>query len=398
MTILYFYQYFSTPQGSWGTRVFEFAKRWSEKGDKIIVVTSIYDKSDLTSSGLSQDFSFNGVDVKVLNIKISNKQPKLQRIWTFIWYSILSSYYAVTIKADVVIASSGPITAGIPGLVAKFLRGRKLIFEVRDMWPEGAIQMGLISNPLLIKLAYKFERLCYKSSKKIVALSPGMENEIKEKGFNNVISVPNASDNDVFSRNTDDFVTPEWMKGKKVFLYTGNIGKVNNSFLIVHAAQLLKDDPNILFLFIGDGQQRDEILEYIRINQINNIRILGLMPKNDLVAFVQRAYIMLVPLEGKPILDTSSPNKLFDAMAAGIPVIQTTQGWIKTLLIENNCGFTVPYNNPEALAEVCTSIANNLELRNQMGLNSKKLATTEFERGNLSEKMRKTILEVVNNE
>ena len=122
MTILYFYQYFSTPQGSWGTRVFEFAKRWSEKGDKIIVVTSIYDKSDLTSSGLSQDFSFNGVDVKVLNIKISNKQPKLQRIWTFIWYSILSSYYAVTIKADVVIASSGPITAGIPGLVAKFLR------------------------------------------------------------------------------------------------------------------------------------------------------------------------------------------------------------------------------------------------------------------------------------
>ncbi|MCX6351896.1 MAG: glycosyltransferase, partial [Bacteroidetes bacterium] len=178
MTILYFYQYFSTPNGSFGTRVFEFSKRWAKKGDKIIVVTSIYDKSDLKASGISSKLNYEGVEVRVLNIVISNKYSFLYRIWTFFAYAILSSYYALVIKCDVIIASSGPITVGIPGLVGRYLRGRKLIFEVRDLWPEGAVQMGILNNKSLQKLAYAFEKWCYTAARKVVTLSPGMQNEI----------------------------------------------------------------------------------------------------------------------------------------------------------------------------------------------------------------------------
>src|SRR5690606_15584636 len=152
MKIVYFYQYFSTPNGSWGTRVYEFAKEWVDQGHEVTVVTSIYSKSDLVAEKLVEDQVFEGIKVKVLNVIIDNKQSFIKRILSFIKYSLLSSYYAIKLPADVVIASSGPITIGIPGLISKYIRGRKLIFETRDLWPEGAIELGIIKNKNIKKI------------------------------------------------------------------------------------------------------------------------------------------------------------------------------------------------------------------------------------------------------
>jgi len=115
MKIVYFYQYFSTPKGSWGTRVYEFAKEWVKEGHEVTVVTSVYSKSDIKAEKLIEDQYFEGIHVKIINVTIDNKQPFLKRIWSFIQYSLLSSYYALTLPADIVIASSGPITVGLPG-------------------------------------------------------------------------------------------------------------------------------------------------------------------------------------------------------------------------------------------------------------------------------------------
>ena len=124
MKILIFYQYFTTPKGAWGTRIYEFANKWVEEGHDVTVVSSIYSKSDLKTEKFVEEQYFNGIKVKVLNIKIDNKQSFLKRVFTFIAYSVVSSWYALSIKADVVIASSGPITVGIPGLIAKRFRKR----------------------------------------------------------------------------------------------------------------------------------------------------------------------------------------------------------------------------------------------------------------------------------
>src|SRR5438045_2360803 len=147
MTILYFYQYFCSPKGSWGTRVYEFARRWAKKGDKVIVVTSIYDKSDLSATGISSRLNIAGFDKQVIN------------------------------------------------------------------------------NPFIQKLSYKFERMCYKAAHTIVTLSPGMKANIENRfHLKNVESVPNASDNELFTTDTSGFQLPEWAAEKKIFLYTGNIG------------------------------------------------------------------------------------------------------------------------------------------------------------------------------
>ena len=151
MTIVYFYQYFTTPKGSYGTRVYEFTKKWVERGHKVIVVTSVYSKSDIKATKFLETQEVDGIIVKIINVTIDNKQSFLKRIYTFLVYSFFSIFYAFTLKCDLVISSSGPITVGIPGLIAKIFRGKKFIFEVRDLWPEGPIELGVLKNKLFQK-------------------------------------------------------------------------------------------------------------------------------------------------------------------------------------------------------------------------------------------------------
>ena len=387
MDIVYFYQYFSTPQGSWGTRVFEFGKRWVAQGHKVTVISSIYYKSDLQASGISSRYNYEGVDVIVLNIAINNKHSIGRRIKSFLSYALLSSIYSLILKADVVIASSGPITVTIPGLAARLFRGCKLIMEVRDLWPEGAIEMDIIKDKRAQRAAYKLAKTSYDKAAAVVTLSPGMKQYLQDKyGYNHVYAIPNAADNDLFGTPTP-FTVPREYIGKKIYLYTGNIGEVNNSYLILNAAKQLKERDDILFLFIGDGQLKEELVAVVEREGLGNVKFLGLMPKSELVGWVQASYYMLVPLQPKPILDTSSPNKLFDAFAAGVPVIQTTQGWIKEDLDQYNAGLTINGGKPEELVEAVLQTADNQQLRDEQAKNAKYLATSHYDRDLLSQRM-----------
>ena len=253
MRIVYFYQYFTTPKGSYGTRVYEFSKEWVEKGHDVTVVTSVYAKSDIRASKFIESQTIDGIKLKVINVKIDNKQSFLKRIYTFLLYGILSVYYALTLKCDVVIASSGPITVGIPGLIAKIFRGKKMVFEVRDLWPEGPIELDVLNNKLLQKFSYSFEKLCYKKSSLVVALSPGMQTNILARfPKTNVISVTNSANIVLFSSPKQEITLPE-LQNKKYAIYTGNIGMVNNSELLYRAAVKLKEKRSLkmfqLFFF-----------------------------------------------------------------------------------------------------------------------------------------------------
>lgn len=397
MKIVYFYQYFSTPKGSWGTRVYEFCKEWVAQGHEVTVVSSIYSKSDLQATKFIEDQYFEGIHVKVLNIHINNKQPLIKRIASFINYCLLSTWYAVTLKADVVIASSGPITAGLPGLAAKWLRGRKMVFETRDLWPDGAIELGVIKNPVIKKLAYWLEAACYKSASHIVCLSPGMVKNIQLRfNIKNISSVTNAADLKLFGEPKNTRHLPDFYRNKKVAIYTGNIGQVNNSALLFRAALKLKQmgKNEILFLLVGDGQLKEKLVKEKELQQLDNLVFMDLMPKEDLVALIQNAMVSLVPLKGTPVLDTSSPNKLYESLAAGVPVIQNTKGWIKELLQANQCGFTVDADNEDELVEKLLLLADQPDTAKAMGQHGKEIAEKEFDKHLLAAKMLKILEEV----
>ncbi len=397
MKIVYFYQYFSTPKGSWGTRAYEFAKYWVDQGHEVTIVTSVYYKSDLEAEKLVTNKNYEGINVKILNVLISNKQPVLKRIWTFIKFSILSSWFALTLKADVVLASSGPITIGFPGLIARYFRRRKFVFEVRDLWPHFPIQVGIIKNPIVIKLSYWFEKLCYKASDLIVVLSPGAKEDIKDRyGYTHSISVPNIADNELFGIRKKNWKLPGEFQGKKIAVYSGNIGHTNNSDLLLDAARILQkmERNDIIILLIGDGQQTEELVKKAKKAQLKTFKILNLMPKTELARWVQHSMCSVIPLTNIPVIGHSSPNKLFDSLAAGVPVIQTTNGWIQQLLDENYCGFTVDADNPEKLVEILIKMAENPDLVNKMGGNAQKLAVEIFDKKVLAQKMLDGIIRV----
>ncbi len=385
MQILIFYQYFGTPKGGWSTRMYELPKRWIEAGHKVTIVTSPYDKSDIVATKFIDKQIIDGIEVIIVNIKQSNKHALLYRAFTFALFSFISIYYALTRQFDVILCSSGPITIGLPGLFAKlFRRKKKLVFEVRDLWPDGAIELGLIKNSTLIKFAYYFEKLCYSKADLIVTCSKGMTDSIQSR-FNktNVLTIPNACDNEFFHVQNPVFTLPLWAVNKKIFIYTGSLGLMDNCMQIIKGIEQA-ENAALAFVFIGEGKERLELESYVRQKQIPNIYFLGLMPKTELRSWLQHAYIAFVTFKDIPVLQTSSPNKMFDAFAAGTPIIQTTTGWIKTLIEKEQCGINVPPDNPVEFGHAILLIAGDDQKRNQMSVNATRIAQTVFNRDTLA--------------
>lgn len=399
MRILIFYQYFSTPKGSWGTRIYEFAKDWVKAGHEVTVVSSIYVKSDLQASRLLETQYIDGIQVRVINVKIDNKQPIPKRIASFLTYAMMASWYALTLKTDLVISSSGPITVGLPGLLAKWFRGRKMIFEARDLWPEGAIELGIIKNPIIKKIAYAFERACYRNARLVVGLSPGMKRYIEEKHRHpNVISITNSANLQLFGTPHTANLETLGIEPHRYAIYTGNIGMVNNSYWLFHAAECLqkRGRNDIKILLVGEGQQREELCQLAQEKKLETFVWQGLMPKENLVALIQSAIVSLVPLKGTPVLDTSSPNKFFESLAAGVPVIQNTQGWMKDYLEENKVGYTLPPNDPDALADLVIRLCDHPEELEEMRQNARRAAERDFDQNKLSKVYLKSLLEISN--
>ena len=386
MNILIFYQYFGTPNGGWSTRMYELPKLWIEAGHKVTVVTSPYDKSDIKAEKFIDKQDIEGIEVVIINIKQSNKHSLIYRAFTFAMFSIISIYYALTFKFDIILCSSGPITIGLPGLFAKVFRPKKkLVFEVRDLWPDGAIQLGLIKNKLLIKIAYFFEKLCYKKADLIVTCSQGMSDSILERtNLKNIITIPNACDIEFFQKKNMHFNLPEWAVNNKIFIYTGSMGLMDDCMQIIKGIEIV-DLKETVFVFIGEGKEKSIMENYVRENQIPRVHFLGLIPKTEVRSWLQHAYAAFVTFKNIPVLQTSSPNKMFDAFSVGVPVIQSTKGWIKELFNAQQCGLSIDPAKPTEMCAAITYMVQNPEKRDMMSAASKQLARTTFNRLKLSQ-------------
>ncbi len=385
MNILIFYQYFGTPKGGWSTRMYEFPKKWIEEGHQVTVVTSPYDKSDIKASKFIDRQLIDGIQLIIINLKQSNKHSLLYRAFTFAMFSIISIYYAITLKFDIILCSSGPITIGLPGLFAKIFRPKKkFVFEVRDLWPEGAIQLGLIKNKALVKLAYAFEKYCYKKADLIVTCSKGMTDSIQQRySTDKCITIPNACDYEFFQENNSLFQLPIWAKEKNIFVYTGSLGLMDDCMQIIKGIELT-NYPDVIFVFIGEGKEKAQLESYVLENKIGNTFFIGLIPKTDVRSWLQNSYAAFVTFKDVSVLQTSSPNKMFDAFAVGVPVIQSTKGWIKELFDAQQCGLSVNPANPLAMSAAIKFMLENPEKRNMMSTASKQLARTTFNRTSLS--------------
>ena len=381
MRILIFYQYFGTPKGSWSTRFYEFARRWVAAGYQVTIVTAPYEKSDIKARSFIDKQTIEGIDLIVINTPDSNRDSIFKRALNAVLFSLTACWFGLTHRADIVIASSGPITIGIPGLVTSFFRRKPFIFEIRDLWPGGGIEMGKIKNKLVIKALLFFEKYLYHKADLVVACSEGQKNNIITRYPKiNCVTIPHGGDLDLFAKKASD---TNKENGVKLFTHLGSLGFIHHCNLILEAARIIKEmgrAKDIQIVFIGDGAERSD-LEALKIKyELEHVVFIGLKPKVELPAWVQRSRASLFTTLNNVTQNTSCPNKIFDSFAAGVPIIQTTTGWIKNLLEKEGCGINVSPDNAFDLANAILLMADDESLHQQMAINAKRVAETIFNR------------------
>lgn len=382
MKILYYYQYYGTPAGSWSSRVYELTRRWVREGHPVTVITAPYEKSDIRADRFITRMEVEGVKLIVINSPDSNRQGVVRRGFNALRFSLVSVWFALTLNYDIAIASSGPITVAIPALLANWFRAKKFVFEIRDLWPAGAIEMKLIKANIVKTIGLWFEQLIYHHSSLIVTASEGQKKYILPglKG-KTVEVIPNVADLKLYSTLlVDPGYIPDY-DAKSVFVHIGSLGLIHNCMFILEAAREIskqKPDHSILIFFIGEGSERKELEEFVKKENLHFVIFTGLKPKHYIPFWLSKSVASLFTTLDNPIQDTSCPNKVFDSFAAGVPVIQTTRGWLKDEIEIYECGINVSPGNAGDMASEMLRLAGNKDLQVKLGKNALQLAITKY--------------------
>lgn len=391
MKILYFHQYFNTPEMSGGTRSYEMARRLVAAGHEVHMITSWVNETDKTDWYTTEEA---GIHVHWFPNYYNNKMSYLDRIKAFFKFAFHAAKKGKSFKnVDVVFATSTPLTIALPAVAAAKKLNVPMVFEVRDLWPELPIAMGALKNKFTQKLAYVLESWAYKNSDSIIALSPGMRDGIVKAGYsyNKIAVIPNSSDNELFevsSSLVENFRSKfDWLGKRKLVVYTGTFGIINGvSYLVDLAEKVYKLDSEIRFLLIGAGAEFELVKEYaIKKGILNlNLFILDSIPKKEIPVVLKSATLSTALFIDKPEMRANSANKFFDSLAAGTPILINYGGWMVDIIEHNNCGLVVWNKTIEQAAVDLVEFVGNESQLAQAASNAKKLAQTQFDRDNLA--------------
>lgn len=392
MHILYIHQHFAIPRGSTGTRSYEFAKRWIKAGHKVTLITGYYDIGGLElGKALIQKQTIEGINVVIVGTKYSNKQSYLRRVISFLSFILFSVYAGLgTRGVDVIYATSTPLTVGIPAIILKWLKRVPFVFEVRDQWPEIPIELGIVKNKILIKLLLWLEKTIYEHASSIVALSPGQADGVQKVLTENkeIKLIPNSCDREFFHPNIDGSAIRKkysW-DDKLVFLHAGAMSRINNLDFVIDAAVRLKEHSDIMFVLIGDGNQKPVLESRVKELDLANVKILPSVPKQQLPEVLAAADVALVIIAKYPIVEHNCANKFFDGLSAGKPVLLNYSGWQRKVLEDNAAGFGCDLCNLEQFVERVLYIRSHRGRLAERGKNARRIAEEKFDGDKLAQK------------
>jgi glycosyltransferase involved in cell wall biosynthesis len=411
MRILWIQQYFGTPRG-WGSqRQYAFARRWVEAGHAVdVVCTRAYDASLAGEPGSGG--VVGGIRLYVSGAAYRPQMGFVRRCLAFLRF-MLDALGHVTRhgrRYDVLIASSGPLTNLIPALWGRLLYGLPYVFEVLDVWPDAAVEAGVLRNRLLIGSCRRLEAAGYRWARRIVTCSDGMSARVHAKlcGARDgdlTVSEPyrewrtagcSAGGRLVTIAHGGDLAQPDraecrrrlceewgWAEDVCVVLYMGAAGLSNAIEDVVEAMRLTAEEPRLVWVFAGGGKEEGLIR-----NQLTRSRgaFLGKVEHERLRDICAAADINVVTFRHEPLFFENSPNKFFDGIAAGLPAVFNRTTWLEPWLERYGCGIVCKSERPgEEMAEAIRGLAGDPERRRRMGQGARRLAEEVFSRDKLAE-------------
>ena len=411
MHILYLHQYYHTRTMYGGTRSFEFAQRLVAKGHRVTMITSGIASYEFPVPDGQPYGEFDADGIHVVSVSAGyndgrqgTAMPGWKRMLKFIDFARVAGRVGCTLdRPDVVFATHTPLTIGLAGMkVARYFKV-PFVFEVRDLWPQALINIGALRNPAVIWWLRWMERKIYAAADHIVALSPGMKAGIVSTGVapECVTVITNASDLDLFRPDLDGSASRQrlGLGNRFAAVYFGAIGLANGLEYCVEAARILQDRgrDDIVIVLHGDGGKRAELEQLAAKYQLRNLVFSDLVPDKKEVARIVAGCNVCMTIYRATKEESWSPNKMFDALAAGRPVLINVLGWLGETIENNRCGIAIDPQDPQKLVDALMKLADNSDLCREMGTNARALAQREFSRDAMADRLEHVLSDAVVN-
>jgi len=399
MHILVVHQYFLGKNDAGGSRWNQFAKYWAQAGHKITVLAgTVHYATGRKQPQYKGRFIVRereGNNVEVLRCYVSESYSKnfIGRFWaylSFVGSSIWAGLFCVG-KCDIIICTSPPLTVGLTGWILSRLKRIPMVFEVRDLWPESAIDTGVLTNRWLIRMSYWLESKSYESANWINVLTPAFEKVLvgrKSVKPDRISMIPNGADLDVIKAGDSDSLVREKhnLRDKFVITYVGAHGRANCLIQLLEAAKLLKEHREIIIMLVGDGMEKPMLKEKSRQWKLDNVVFVDSVPKNVIVDYITASDVCTAVLKKVDTFKTVYPNKVFDYMSAAKPTIIGIDGVARKLVEDAGAGVYVEPENAAEFAQAVLELKDNPRLRRQYGESGLKFVRENFVRDALARK------------
>jgi glycosyltransferase involved in cell wall biosynthesis len=401
--ILLIHQAFASLDEPGGTRHHELARYLASQGHRVTIIASPI--SYLTGKARSSNIQWSEkqTDGELITILRAYTYPSLHRSFalrliSFFSFMFSSFFIGLGVKnVDLVWGTSPPIFQGFTAWLLARIKHRPFLFEVRDLWPAFAVAVGVLKNPVLIKLSEWLERFLYRNANLVVVNSPGFIQYIKKRGASRVELVPNGTDTSMFTPkvNGRDFKQEHGFEAKFVVIYAGAHGLSNDLGIVLQAAHILLARKDIVFVLLGDGKDKPALQARATREGLNNTIFLPPIPKVEMPFALAAADACLAILRPIEMYKTTYPNKVFDYMAAGKPVILAVDGVIREAVENAGGGIAVHPGDPEGLSQAVLQLADDPALARQMGCNARAYVEKNFDRSILAAKLMELMLDMV---
>lgn len=398
MHILLIHQAFAALDEPGGTRHHELARHLTRGGHQVTVITSPVSYLTGKSSGMRMALVSRQLDDLGVTILRAYTYPALHksflhRVFNFFSFMAASFFIGLGVKdVDLVWGTSPPIFQGCTAWALARLKRVPFLFEVRDLWPAFAVAVGVLRNRYLILASEWLERFLYRQADCVIVNSPGFSDYIRRRGARRIELVPNGVDPAMFATRDDPGGRPAELQAKFVVMYAGAHGMSNDLGVLLEAARLLRDTPEIAVVLLGDGKEKPALQDRARELGLSNVHFFAPVPKTEMasaLAWADACVAILKPIE---MYKTVYPNKVFDYMAAGKPVVLAIDGVIREVVETAGAGVPVAPGDPQELAAAIRSLVADPDNAAGMGARGRAYVAAHFDRAGLANSLERIMV------
>ncbi len=408
MRILHLSQYFPPEPGAVQVRAHAMAANLVQRGHQVTVLTEMPNHPvgvihpEYRGKILVRE-ELDGIDVVRVWVKASPRKTLGTRMAFYLTYMVNAALRGLALRGpyDVVFVNSPPLFVGGAGLALGYLRRTPFVFEVQDLWPESAVQMGELNNPHYIRWATWLEEACYRRARRIVAVTDGIYERLRERGYpaDELTLIENGSNTAIFCpqpRELGARIRAELgLQDQFIALYGGIMGLAQGIETLVETARLLLDEPDVHIVLVGGGPRRQAIEELVDTYHLPNLTLLPSQPLQAMPAYLTAANVALVPLRDLDLFHGARPTKMFDAWACQRPTIVSVAGEARRIMEQAGAGLAAEPENPADIARAILALRDDPERCRQFGLNGQRYVDAHYSLQAMALKLEQVLLESI---